>query len=106
MATGRTSIDSNNGGKMFCSAHWGEHTVITKNSGEPFSIVSLKVGYHGQNSTVTIKGYSKGSSTIRQVSVPYPSTSGTTVNLNWDGLLKVEIRGPQGNCVDDLVIKT
>ena len=105
-ATGRTSIEDVNGGRRFCSGHWGEHTVITKNSGEPFSIVGMKVGYHGENSTLTIKGYSKGSSTVKQVNVAYPSTSGTQVNLNWDGLIKVEIRGPQGHCIDDLVIKT
>ncbi len=105
-ATGRTSIEDVMGGRRFCSGHWGEHTVITKNSGEPFSLVNLKVGYYGENSTLTIKGYSKGSTTVKAVSVPYPSRSGTQVNLNWDGLIKVEIRGPQGHCIDDVVIKT
>ena len=106
MATGEMEIDDINGGRQLCSGHHREHIVITKNSGEPFSIVSLKVGYLGTDETITIRGYTKGTSTVKTVSVPYPSATGTQVNLNWNGLIKVEIRGPHGNCIDDLIYKT
>lgn len=96
-----------NGGRRLCQGGWGEHIVLTKNTGESFSLTSLKVGYWGTaGSVVTIRGFVKESSTVRVQTVSSPSTSGTAVNLNWDNMLKVEIKGPTANCIDDVVLKT
>ena len=60
----------------------------------------------GGNREVKISGYSKGSSTERTDSVYLNGIVPKT--LNWDGLLKVEIRAPSDVCIciDDVVVKT
>lgn len=96
-----------------CSKRWcvanGDYIVITKNSGEPFSLNSSNINDpygNGSNAEVKISGYSKGSSTKKTSSVYLNGV--VPANLNWDGPLKVDIRAPAATCtcIDDVVVET
>jgi hypothetical protein len=107
-STGIVSVQSNNGSKRVCINNVG-HLVMTKNTGEPFSLKSLKLneqyGNLVSNREVKITGYVRGTSTRKTHSVWLNNISSAT--LNWDNLIKVEIKANGGNtCVDDVVVKT
>lgn len=105
-SVGKMTIEDMGGSKKLGHPGWTEHITTTKNTGEPFSLSALTVGSSwGGQAQITIKGYSKGSSTVKVINVA-PNAAGTRVSPNWDGLLKVKIKGPQGNCIDDVVLKT
>jgi hypothetical protein len=95
-------------GRALCQPNAGEHIVITKNTGEPFSLVNVKIANATAKTaqTITITGYARGSSTLKRATLT-PSDSGTSLNFSgWDGLIKVELRGPQGQCLDSVGFKT
>ncbi len=110
-STGKTYVESVNGSKRLCSGNNNEHIVISKNSGEPFSLANLKMNIRwqsgGQSHMVKIKGFVRGSSTARWIDVWLSNGSVSTIDVNWDNLAKVELRMLNAiGCIDDVVLKT
>ena len=106
-AMGRISVEPGTTGNRLCTANV-DHFVMTKNTGEPFSLMNLKVTDQfgsGNNREVKITGYVRGSSTRKTASAWLNGI--TNVTLNWDNLIKVEIRSNTGNtCIDDRNVRS
>jgi len=103
--TGLLKVASVASSKRLCATGANEGIVLTKNTGEPFSLVSLShVRQFAGSSTFRVKGFKKGSSTLAQMT----GTSGTaasTMNFaGWDNLLKVEIK--IDGCIDEVKLKS
>jgi hypothetical protein len=104
LSAGGLQVADVSGSRRICPQNGGEYVTLMKNSGEPFSLVSLKhLTRFGGTTTITLTGYKKGATRVRSTFTISPTAS--TATLNWDGLTKVEITAPYTFCVDDLALK-